>query len=137
MNPENDIVVLLAKYRQLSESRTETDKSAPLQHGGGGGTSDGMEARVKALEDKFEKIDGKLDKLVEATSGLRADIAFVKGKLDAMPSSETLGALRGRVESLPTIPKVAGLLAIAVAVFTIIDKWPVVVSAIKAAFANP
>lgn len=48
--------------------------------GSGGGMSSDMEARVKALEDKFDRIDGKLDTLVK-------DVSYLKGKVDAMPTS--------------------------------------------------
>lgn len=52
----------------------------PLKSGGGGGTFDSMEARVKALEDRFEKMDSKLDTIVR-------DLAYLRGKVDAMPST--------------------------------------------------
>lgn len=49
--------------------------------GGGRPPGDGeLETRVKALEDKFDKIDGKLDTLVK-------DVSYLKGKVDAMPTS--------------------------------------------------
>lgn len=51
-----------------------------LKSGGGDGTSGGMETRVKALEDKFDKIDSKLDGIVK-------DAAEIKGRLSSMPST--------------------------------------------------
>ena len=39
-----------------------------------------METRVKALEDRFEKMDSKLDILIK-------DVSYLKGKVDAMPST--------------------------------------------------
>ena len=51
-----------------------------MKSGNGGGTFDGMETRVKALEDRFEKMDSKLDILIK-------DVSYLKGKVDAMPST--------------------------------------------------
>lgn len=58
-----------------------------LQSGGGGGTYDGMETRVRALEEKFDKVDSKLDAILKDVSGLRTDLAYLKGKADNMPTS--------------------------------------------------
>ncbi|MEF0939646.1 hypothetical protein [Rhizobium sp. BR 362] len=88
---------------------------ATLQSGGGGGTFDGMEARVKALEDDTKKI--------------LQDTAEIKGMLRSAPSAVDFGELKGRVNSLPTTAKAATLLSIAVAAVAIINNW----SAIKAA----
>jgi hypothetical protein len=55
-------------------------KSSTLKGGGGGGTYDGMEARVAALEKVFEKVDTKLDTIIR-------DMSYLKGKVDAMPST--------------------------------------------------
>ncbi len=41
---------------------------------------DGMEGRVKALEDKYDRIDSKLDALVK-------DVAEMKGRMSAMPTT--------------------------------------------------
>lgn len=51
-----------------------------MKSGDGGGTFDGMEARVKALEERFEKMDSKLDTIVR-------DLSYLKGKVDSMPTS--------------------------------------------------
>lgn len=45
---------------------------------------DGLESRVKALEEKFDRIDGKLDTLVK-------DVSYLKGKVDSMPTTLQLG----------------------------------------------
>jgi archaellum component FlaC len=58
-----------------------------LKGGGGGGTFDDMEARVKALEDKFDRIDGKLDRLVNEAVDLKVAVAKLTGRVDSMPSS--------------------------------------------------
>ena len=58
-----------------------------MKDGGGDGTFDAMEARVKALEDRFEKMDSKLDTIIGDISSLRTDLAYLKGKVDSMPTS--------------------------------------------------
>lgn len=93
-----------------------------LKSGGGDGTSGGMEARVKALEDKFEKIDAKLDGLVK-------DVSYMKGKFESAPTASAFGELKGRVDSLPTTAKLGTMLGLAVAAIAILNNW----SAIKAA----
>jgi hypothetical protein len=112
----DNIVSLEAHLReQLKQMREE---AAHLKGGGGDNTSGGgMEERVKALEDKFDKIDTKL-----GTIG--TDIAFLRGKFEGAPSAKDFGELKGRVDSLPTTTKVATLLGIAVAIITIVTKWP-------------
>lgn len=85
-----------------------------LKGGGGGGTFDAMEARVKALEDDMKKI--------------LQDTAEIKGMLRAAPSAVDFGELKGRVSSLPTLPKIATLISLATGVIVILNNW----SAIKA-----
>ena len=81
-----------------------------------------MEARVSALEHKFEKIEIKLD-------SIGTDMAYIKGRLEGMPSAADFGELKGRVNSLPTIGKIATLLTLATGAIVILNNW----SAIKAA----
>lgn len=95
-----------------------------LKSGGGGGTYDDMEARVKALEEKFGQIDAKL-------GSIGNDLAYIKGKFEGMPSASAFGELKGRVDSLPTTTKVATLLAIAVALVTLLTKWPEISTLIR------
>lgn len=95
------------------------ESTSPLKLGGGGGTYDGMEPRVAALEKGFERIEKKLDTLL-------TDVAEMKGQLKGMPSAIAFGELKGRVDSLPTTAKVASLLGIAVAIVTLITKWDAV-----------
>ena len=104
------------------------ERRDPLKATGGGGTFDPMEARVAILEEGFRRIELKLDQLVES-------VAELKGQLSAMPSAETfgdinrsLGRLEGRVDGLPTISKIAGLIAIAVGVLALLAKWPELVA---------
>ena len=73
----------------LGEFRNQ--KRPELLHGGGGGgTSDGMDTRLKLLEyraDQTEKLlirmDGKLD-------GLAKDVAEIKGKVANVPTVWTI-----------------------------------------------
>lgn len=76
-----------------------------LNSGDGGGTFDPMEPRVKALEDKFLRMESKLD-----TIG--TDLSYIKGKLEGMPTAIAFGELKGRVDSLPTLAKISAVVAI-------------------------
>jgi hypothetical protein len=105
---------------------------APLQTGGGGGTFDGMEVRVTALEKQFEKIDGKLDKILGELSSTRADISFLKGRVETIPSSKDFGELKGRVDSLPTMARMTALLSVVAVVILILNNW----STIKASLIH-
>ncbi len=80
-----------------------------LKSGGGGGTFDGMEARVKSLEDDMKK--------------LLQDTAEIKGMLRAAPSAIEFGEMKGRLNSLPTTAKVATIVAIAAGLITILTRW--------------
>ena len=103
----------------------ESYRAPPLKTGGGSGTFDGvLESRVKALEDKFDRIDGKL-------TAIGSDLSYLKGKAEGAPSAQAFGELKGRVDSLPTTAKVATLLGIAVALLTIISKWSDIVVMLK------
>jgi hypothetical protein len=66
-------------FRDYQQKSTTTGRST-LKGGGGDGTFDDMEGRVTALEKAFEKVDSKLDTIVRDTS-------YLKGKIDAMPST--------------------------------------------------
>ena len=100
--------------RQLAAVKEQN--KALLQSGGGGGTFDGMEARVSAMEKRFDRFEAKLDTLV-------TDTAEMKGRLMALPSARDFGELKGRVDSLPTTAKIAGLITIGVGVLAIVTKW--------------
>jgi len=67
--------------------RANAENAAHLKDGGGGGTFNDMEARVKLLEyraDQTEKLlvrmDGKLDGLVK-------DVSEIKGKVGTLPTT--------------------------------------------------
>ncbi len=55
--------------------------------GGGNGGDSSLEARVASLEDKFERIDAKLDVISRDVSGLIREVSYLKGRVDAMPST--------------------------------------------------
>lgn len=112
----------------VSFLRREIDKlkeqaKAPLKSGDGGGTFDGMEARVVALEALAKQTNEKLDKLIERSVKVELDLARLDGKVTALPNAEAFGHLRGRVDSLPTIPKIAGLFAIIGVLISIASNW--------------
>jgi hypothetical protein len=92
------------------------DEQRSLHSGGGGGTFDGMEARVKALEDDMKKI--------------LQDTAEIKGMLRASPSAVDFGELKGRVNSLPTLGKIATLIGFATAVLAVLNNWSVIKAAL-------
>lgn len=58
----------------------DSQNGSPLQSGDGGGTSGDMEARVTSLERRFDRFEAKLDSLIK-------DVAEVKGRVSAMPST--------------------------------------------------
>ena len=71
------------------EGSAKAESTAPLHGGGGGGTFDGMEARVAKLEKSFDKIDGKLDSLIK-------EVAEMKGRVSAMPTTwQLIGLVLG------------------------------------------
>ena len=55
---------------------------------GGGPTSPEMEARVKSLEEKFEKIDTKL-------SSIQSDVTSMRAKVDHLPSAFNVVQITG------------------------------------------
>jgi hypothetical protein len=62
-------------WTSLPKRRGET-----LYSGGGGDTSDPMEARVKLLEDDMKEVKSDL-------KAIRVDLAEIKGKLSTMPTT--------------------------------------------------
>ena len=95
------IAVLVMPVNAKSERRADAKKMAekpvpraysvaadqgPNSDGGesGGGS---LEARVSALEDKFERIDAKLDGLGRDMKSMTSDLAYLKGRVDSMPST--------------------------------------------------
>lgn len=101
----------------------ESAPKAPLKGGGGGGTYDGMEPRVAALEQAFGRVDAKLDILI-------SDIAYLKGRAEGLPTAVSFGELKGRVDSLPTLGKIATIVALVGGAMTVIIKWSEMVAAL-------
>jgi hypothetical protein len=60
-----------------------TRDDSPLNSGGGGGTYDGMEPRVAALEADMKEIKADLKKVL-------VDLSYLRGKADAMPTTVQL-----------------------------------------------
>lgn len=77
---------------------------------------DDLEARVSRLEGDMSEIKTDL-------KAIRGDLSYMKGKFESAPNARDFGELKGRVDSLPTTAKLAALLAIAVAVITILNNW--------------
>ena len=93
------------------------ERREPLKAAGGGGTSGPMDPRVDALEKAFLRMDVKLD-------AITTDLAYVKGKLEGMPTAIAFGELKGRVDSLPTTGKIAAIISIAGGLVALILKLP-------------
>ncbi|MBP2540036.1 hypothetical protein J2768_002473 [Agrobacterium tumefaciens] len=74
----NDSVIDAA--HRWASMQVDENTQPPLKSGGGGGTFDGMEARVKRLEDDMKEIKGDLKSLLK-------DSAEIKGKISNMPST--------------------------------------------------
>lgn len=63
--------------KQLEKAEAQASR---LKTGGGGGTYDGMEARVSKLE-------GIADDTRKSLEAIRVDLAEIKGKLSTMPTT--------------------------------------------------
>lgn len=101
---------------------------------------DELEARVVRVESDMKEIKTDLKTLVSESAHLRGvvsslatkddvhalarGVSEMNGRLQMMPSAASFGELKGRVDSLPTTTKFATLLGIAVAIVTLIAKWP-------------
>lgn len=101
------------------------DVNNTLKAGGGGGTFDGMEARVKALEDDMKEIKSDLKKLL-------IDSAEVKGRLSVVAMKADVEAVKGDI--LPKVTELSGqmkgtlgfwqFLVVVGGVLAIILRWP-------------
>lgn len=78
--------------------------SAPLHSGGGGGTFDDMEARVKRLEDDAKDYRADL-------KAIRIDLGKIEGKISNMPSTWQVVGINAALLGL-VIASAGGLLAI-------------------------
>ena len=72
------------EVRQISES---------LKSGDGGGTFDGMEARVSRLEDKMDRVEGRL-------TSIEVTLARIEEKLDSKPGHWAVLALNATLLGL-------------------------------------
>lgn len=81
-----------------------------------------MEARITSLENDVKEIKSDVKSLSKNFSEASKELAEIKGMLTSLPSAESFGHLRGRIDSLPTTAKMAVLLTMAVAVMTIVTK---------------
>ena len=75
-------------------------QAANLNHGGGGGTMDGMEARVALLERSVEKMDLRLE-------GVEKRLDKLDGKIDRLV--ESVAEMKGRVMASPTTWQLLGI----------------------------
>ena len=66
--------------------RLEADQSGTLKSGGGGGTFDGMEARVAKLETSMEFIKRDVGELRSDVSTLKTDVARLDERVKMLPS---------------------------------------------------
>ncbi|MGO9743206.1 MAG: hypothetical protein ACLPN5_17170 [Roseiarcus sp.] len=98
---------------EAKRARESSTSHARAAGSGGGPTGNDMERRVSALEKAYEKIDGKLDKIVDQShaADLRLEGRFntvdikltsVDAKLDAKASAATVSEIAGRVSDLPS-----------------------------------
>jgi len=82
----------------------ETPIGSPLHSGGGGGTFDGMEARVAVLETHVEYIRRDIGELKADVSEIRRDLSGMKDdfKSDVEGVKVQLATLTERVNHLPS-----------------------------------
>lgn len=69
------------KYPYLAHTN---ENAAPIgrqgfSSGGGSGMSNDMEARVKALESRTDRIEGKLDTIIEKVAGMEGEMRRLPG----------------------------------------------------------
>lgn len=88
---------MLGEIKGLREQARET---VPLRDGGGGGTSGGMEERVRRLE---TAVDGLKDRVGD----LRVEIAALKVKVDHLPTKGFIVAA-----DITMVTGIAGLLVL-------------------------
>lgn len=75
----------------LEYLRKQLERERDLKNGGGGGTFDGMNARVAALEADMKEVRSDL-------KAIRIDTAEIKGKLSNIPSTwQMIGVFGGLI----------------------------------------
>jgi hypothetical protein len=80
MSADVDLTLLRNRLAELENGKPRNPEGPPLKSGDGGGTSGGMDARLSALESRFDRFEAKLDTLIK-------DVAEMKGRISAMPST--------------------------------------------------
>ena len=96
-----------------------------LPSNGGDGN---MDVRIKRLEDDVKEIRTENRSILAGVNDLKVSMASISAKVDSLPSSIEFGYLKGRVDSLPILAKIASLFAIAVAAIVILNNWTNIVS---------
>lgn len=86
-----------------------------FKSGGGGGMDGDMEARVKSLEEKFEKMDSKLDTILLDLASMKASLA---SKDDVARIGERVSKLEGSALTFWQFLIVMG------ALLAIVLRWP-------------
>ncbi|MDR6633809.1 uncharacterized protein YoxC [Phyllobacterium sp. 1468] len=91
-----------------------------------------LKGDVSGLKEGVACMRGKVETLptVELFAALSQSLGQLSGHVHTLPSAAAFGELKGRVDSLPTTAKLASLLAIAVGVIAIFNKWPKVIDTI-------
>lgn len=84
------------------------------------------------LRESVAYLKGRVETLptIESFAELGRSVGELAGYVKTLPSGESFGELRGRMASLPTTAKLASLLGIAVGVIAITNKWPGLIDAI-------
>jgi len=79
-------------FPKLVHSLEEYERrtGATLKSGGGDGTFGGMEERVKALETRAERVDGKLDTILRDIGEVKGRLSGIDGKLSSVPTTWTI-----------------------------------------------
>lgn len=116
--------VIDAAHRWTNKHADELDLP-PLKSGDGGGTFDGMEARVKRLEDDMKEVKGDLKSLLVNSAEIKTLLQSTASKADVESArsslSDRVSGIEGQAKHMLTFWQflivVGGLLAI-------ILRWP-------------
>lgn len=88
---------------------------------GGGGSGD-LAARVKRLEEDAKEARADIKSISSALSDIKAELKGISTALQSMPTGRQLGHLEGQISSLPTMPKIAALLASVISLALILNN---------------
>lgn len=84
------------------------EKALLLKSGGGGGTFDGMEARVQKLEDAFLRVDRSLDRMDQRFDAFQSDISATRVSLAKI--EERMDRVMDRARDMPTEAKIDSMI---------------------------